>query len=141
MMRVVLIIVAALLGLWGVQAALRGLQVILFHLRSGGWLMGVLSLALGAALLIACWLILRSQLPMADAPADAEAERRRVRAGLRILLTIVSLLLGLAGLFASLCGMIFSNTEYGAGAGWFIAIGMVLVALAILLAVKASRMR
>lgn len=140
-MRVVLIIVGALLGLWGVQTALSGLYVIFLGRHIGNLFTGLLPLALGAALLIAAWLILRSQLSSNGAAEDAEAERRRVRAGVRILLTIVSLLLGLAGLFASLCGMIFSNSEYGAGAGWFIAIGVVLVAVAILLAVKAARMR
>jgi heme A synthase len=140
-MRVVLIIVGALLGLWGVQTALSGLYVIFLSRHIGNLFTGLLPLALGAALLIAAWLILRSQLSSNGSPEDAEAERRRVRAGVRILLTIVSLLLGLAGLFASLCGMIFSNSEYGAGAGWFIAIGVVLVAVAILLAVKAARLR
>jgi len=140
MMRVLLIVVATILGLWGLQSALAGLYLV-FAAGGRGLLAGLLQLALGTALLSGCGLIVRSQMCNGEGGDDVDARRRQLRAGLRILLTILAVLVGLGGLLLSLCGVLFGSALGKDATGWFVAIGVVLVAVAILLVVKAGKMR
>lgn len=138
-MRVVLIVLAVLIGLIGLPSVLGGITMLMAG-GLGGLFGSAFSLAFGGALLYAAWRILNSQLD-GGASEDAEERARRARAGLRIALIVLALFVGVVGLLFSLCGVIFSTPSGNNGAGWFIAIGVVLVVVAIILAVKARGMR
>ena len=62
-----------------------------------------------------------------------------MRRGLKIAGIIVALLVGIAGLLLSLCGGIVMQGNIGSGGGGLIAIGLVLLAIAIALLVWAVR--
>jgi len=136
MKRVVLIVVAVLIGLSGLSTTLSALGGALF-----GGVTGLLSLPFGAALLVASVFILRSQLQENPGGDATETQRAQLRTGLRILLVVLALLAGLAGLFLSLCGVLLGNGQGMQGAGWIVGIGVVLVIVAIILVVKAVKMR
>jgi hypothetical protein len=136
MKRVVLIVVAVLIGFFGLVTTLNALAGSLF-----GGIGGLLSLPLGGAMLVAAVFILRSQIQQNPGENSAEAQRLQLRTGLRILLIALALLAGLAGLFLSLCGVLLGSSQGMNGAGWLVGIGVVLVIVAIILIVKAVKMR
>ncbi len=149
MNRVVLIIVAVVALLFGIGRVVTGL-VMLASVHASGLAGGVFVLfylGVGAGAIIAGALILRGQLrdgaggTGGDVAGEAasEAARRDVRRGLKIVGIIGALLLGIAGLLLSLCGGIVMQGDFGGGGGGLLAVGLLVLAIAIALLVWAIR--
>jgi len=142
MNRTVLIIVAVLLLLFGIGRVGTGLMMV-STVHASGVALGfylVYYLGVGVAAIVAGVLLLRGQRAgsTGDAAQDAAAERDTRRA-LKVVVIVIALLAGLAGLLLSLCGGLVMQGHLGDGGGLILGIGIALVVAAIVALVWASR--
>lgn len=141
MNRVALTIVGVLACLWGLPSALSALLLVPGLLRSPGvnTIFLLINVAWGCALLTGGVMLLRHVWRTRTGQSGDASDERGARTGARIVLVVLGLAAGLAGLLFSICGVIIVQGHMGAGGGLFILIGAALLAGAIALFVGARR--
>lgn len=138
-MRIVMYGVALLLvlgggaGLLGVATQLRFFSpTMAFQMLSMAVPVGLSALSLASGVRM-----LRNLRRVAE--ADDEHERAAAARSLRATTIVVCVLLGLAGLLASVCGGLFMGSQYGQGAGALVLAGLAVLVTALVLVIWASR--